>query len=70
MPRQSSREKVTRHRLRQAGELPALPACPDCGRTVISSRTLPLCSLCWRRSPAGKVADAERKRRVRKRDDL
>jgi len=62
-------EKTRRHRLRQSGELPALPACPDCGRTVISTRTLPLCSRCWRRSPAGRAADAERKRRVRKRDD-
>ena len=63
-------EKTRRHRLRQSGELPALPVCPDCGRSVISSRTLPLCSRCWRRSPAGRVTDAERKRRVRKRDDL
>jgi len=70
MPRQSSREKVTRYRLRQAGELPPLPVCPDCGRTVISSRTLPLCSRCWWRSPDGRRADAERKRRKRRRDDV
>ena len=80
MPRQSSREKVARHRLRQAlqefspaaeweGVAP-LPTCPDCGRTVVSTRSLPLCDRCWRRSPAGKVADAERKRRRRLRDDL
>jgi hypothetical protein len=63
-------EKTRRHRLRQAGKLPALPTCPDCGCTVVGTRTLPLCSRCWWRSPAGKAADAERKRRQRKRDDL
>jgi hypothetical protein len=70
MTRQTSREKVRRHRLRQAGDLPALPVCPDCGCTVRNTRTLPLCSRCWRRSPAGKMADAERKRRRRLRFDV
>ena len=68
MPRQLSREKVARHRLRLAGELPALPTCPQCGRTVISDRTAPLCSRCWKLTPEGRAADAERKRRARKRD--
>jgi len=69
MPRQLSREKVARHRLRQAGDLPPLPICPSCGRTVLSATTLPLCSRCWRKSPDGRAADAARKRRARKRDD-
>jgi len=68
MPRQPSREKTARHRLRQAGDLPPLPVCPSCGRVVVGTRTLPLCALCWRKSPAGKAADAARKRRARKRD--
>jgi ribosomal protein L32 len=70
MPRQPSRDKTARHRLRQAGDLPALPACPECGRTVISDRTAPLCSRCWKRSPEGRAADAERKRQARKRDSV
>ena len=70
MPRQPSRDKTARHRLRLAGELPALPTCPQCGRSVISDRTAPLCSRCWKRTPDGRAADAERKRRARKRDAL
>jgi ribosomal protein L32 len=68
MPRQPSREKTQRFRLRQAGDLPALPTCPQCGRTVISDRTAPLCSRCWKLTPEGRAADAERKRQARKRD--
>jgi ribosomal protein L32 len=68
MPRQPSRDKTARHRLRLAGDIPALPTCPQCGRTVISDRTAPLCSRCWKRSPEGRAADAERKRQARKRD--
>jgi len=70
MPRQPSREKVARYRLRQAGDLPPLPVCPECGRSVVSTATLPLCSRCWKRTPEGKKADAERKRRARKRDAM
>jgi ribosomal protein L32 len=68
MPRQPSRDKTARHRLRLAGDIPALPACPQCGRSVISDRTAPLCSRCWKRTPEGRAADAERKRQARKRD--
>jgi hypothetical protein len=68
MPRQPSRDKTARHRLRLAGDLPALPACPQCARTVISDRTAPLCSRCWKRTPEGRAADAERKRQARKHD--
>ena len=68
MPRQPSRDKTARHRQRLAGNLPALPTCPDCGRVVISSRTAPLCSRCWKRTPDGRAADAQRKRQARKRD--
>ena len=68
MPRQPSRDKTARHRLRLAGDLPALPTCPECGRVVISDRTAPLCSRCWKRTPDGRAADAQRKRQARKRD--
>ena len=61
-------DKTARHRLRQSGELPQLPACPECGRKVISERTAPLCSRCWKLTPEGRAADAERKRQARKRD--
>jgi len=59
-------EKTRRHRLRQAGDLPPLPVCPDCGRSVLSVTTLPLCSRCWRRSPDGLAAEAARKRNARR----
>ncbi len=69
MTRQSSREKVARYRqrLRRVGELP-LPRCERCGRAVRGTRTLPWCFACWQRTPAGKAAEAERKRRARNRD--
>ncbi len=60
-------DKTARHRLRLAGDIPALPTCPQCGRTVISTRTAPLCSRCWKRSPAGKQWNRERVARQRKR---
>lgn len=45
---------MRRFRLRRAGLLPALPDCTSCGRQVRSARTAPLCSRCWRLSPAGR----------------
>jgi ribosomal protein L32 len=70
MPRQPSRDKIARHRLRLAGKLPQLPICPDCGRTVISDRTAPLCSRCWKLTPAGREWNRARvARQRRKRDD-
>lgn len=45
---------MRRLRLRRAGLLPALADCTACGRQVRSSRTAPLCSRCWRLSPAGR----------------
>lgn len=36
------------------------PPCPVCGRQVRSERTAPLCSHCWKRSPAGR--DENRRR--------
>lgn len=70
MARQSANEKVSRFRLRQAGKLAPLPMCPECGLQVRSERTAPLCSRCWKRSPAGKAADAERKRLKRQSSQL
>ena len=47
-------DAMRRLRLRRAGLLPALPDCPACGRQMRSARTAPLCSRCWRLSPAGR----------------
>jgi ribosomal protein L32 len=69
MPRQPSRDKTARHRLRLAGDIPALPACPQCNRSVISDRTAPLCSRCWKLTPPGQEWNRERVARQRKRDD-
>ena len=63
----SSRRRTARWRARLAG-LPdpdAPQPCPQCGRLVRSRRTAPLCSRCWKRSPAGKDANRERMRRAR-----
>jgi endogenous inhibitor of DNA gyrase (YacG/DUF329 family) len=57
-----SRTRTARYRLRLAG-LPdpaPLQPCPQCGRLVRSTRTAPLCSQCWKRSPAGREANRER----------
>ena len=51
---------MRRLRLRRAGLLPGLTTCLDCGRQVRSTRTAPLCSRCWRRSPAGKEWNRQR----------
>ncbi len=53
-------ESMRRLRLRQAGLLPALPDCTTCGRQVRSTRTAPLCSRCWRLSPAGREWNRQR----------
>jgi predicted amidophosphoribosyltransferase len=60
MPRQPTNEKVTRLPKAEAGNLPPLPPCPGCGRQIRNGGQL--CSRCWKRSPEGKAADAERKR--------
>ena len=70
----TSSERSRRHRERLAqGEQPLLGECLACGRTVqlrqqgarASDAGGLLCSACWRKSPAGKAADAERKRLAR-----
>jgi hypothetical protein len=65
MTRQTSREKVQRHRKRQAGEIAPLPRCPRCGRRVLSTKTAPLCSVCWKKTPEGRADGARRKRKNR-----
>lgn len=55
----SSTIRTRRYRARLAG-LPdpdAPQPCPQCGRLVRSRRTAPLCSRCWRRTPAGREAN-------------
>jgi hypothetical protein len=59
MARQSSAEKVARFRQRQAGLLAELPLCA-CGFQIRNGGML--CSRCWKRSPEGKAAEAQRKR--------
>lgn len=51
---------MRRLRLRRAGLLPAMPDCSTCGRQVRSARTAPLCSRCWRLSPAGREWNRQR----------
>ena len=65
----SSAARTRRYRLRLAGEPdPAAPQpCPECGRLVRSTRTAPLCSRCWKRSPAGREANRERMAALRRR---
>lgn len=57
--------RVNRHRQRQRGDLPPLPICPDCGRTIIRAAPDGVCSRCWKRTPAGRKAEAARGRRRR-----
>jgi predicted amidophosphoribosyltransferase len=54
-----------RLRLRRAGLLPPLPTCPDCGRQMRSTRNAPLCSRCWKRTPAGREANRLRMHHAR-----
>jgi endogenous inhibitor of DNA gyrase (YacG/DUF329 family) len=58
----TSAARTRRYRLRLAGlPDPAAPQpCPECGRLVRSTRTAPLCSQCWKRSPAGREANRQR----------
>jgi hypothetical protein len=60
-----SADRVRRHRQRQRGELPPLAVCP-CGCQIRSAKTTPLCSRCWRGSPAGKEENRLRMQRARK----
>jgi hypothetical protein len=58
----SSARRTARWRRRLQG-LPdpdAPQPCPDCGRLVRSRRTAPLCSTCWKRSPAGREQNRQR----------
>ena len=67
----SSARRTRRYRARLAGlPDPAAPQpCPQCGRLVRSQRTAPLCSRCWKLSPAGKSETRERMKRLRARVD-
>ena len=63
---------MRRLRLRRVGLLPALPDCPTCGCQVRSAKTAPLCSRCWRLSPAGREWNRQRMaaRRARECEEL
>ena len=53
----AARTRRYRARLRGLPDPTAPQPCPDCGRLVRSRRTAPLCSRCWRRTPAGREAN-------------
>ncbi len=61
-----------RRRLRGLPDPDAPQPCPECGRLVRSRRTAPLCSICWKRSSAGREANRQRMARIRaaRRDGL
>lgn len=74
MPSTTSAERMRRFRERMAaGEQPQLGQCLACGKTVqllqqgtrADTDGCMLCAACWRKSPAGKAADAARKRQAR-----
>lgn len=54
-----SAARMRRLRARRRGQPdPLAPKpCTTCGRLVRSRRTAPLCSICWKRSPAGREAN-------------
>jgi hypothetical protein len=58
--------KTNRHRQRQRGDLPPLPICPECGRTIIRAAPDGVCSRCRKRTPASRKAEAARGRRRRR----
>jgi hypothetical protein len=62
-----SAARMRRLRARRKGQPdPAAPQpCPECGRLVRSMFTAPLCSRCWKRSPAGREANRLRMAKVR-----
>jgi hypothetical protein len=53
LERANAAQRFKRYRMRKAGLLPPLPACPQCGAKCTSDRWLPLCSICARRSSWG-----------------
>ena len=59
------RTRRYRARLRGLPDPDAPQPCPDCGRLVRSLLTQPLCSRCWKRSPAGREANRQRMARIR-----
>lgn len=62
-----SAARMRRLRARRRGQPdPAAPQpCTACGRLVRSHRTTPLCSHCWKRSPAGREANRLRMAKAR-----
>lgn len=65
----TSAARTRRYRLRLAGKPdPAAPQpCRECDRLVRSTRTAPLCSQCWKRSPDGRDVNRQRMARARQR---
>jgi ribosomal protein L32 len=56
----TSQQRTARYRARQRGQEPPLPTCPQCSRLLLSTRTAPLCSRCWRLSPDGRKWNRQR----------
>ena len=63
----TARTRRYRARLRGLPDPDAPQPCTSCGRLVRSSRTAPLCSHCWKRSPAGRLENAVRMAALRAR---
>jgi hypothetical protein len=70
LERAANRARLRRSRARKAGLLPPLPICPVCGGKVLQEATLPLCRICWRRTPEGKAAAVQRFKEWRSRKSL
>lgn len=62
-----SAARMRRLRARRRGQPdPGAPQpCTTCGRLVRSIRTAPLCSICWKRTPAGREQNRQRMARRR-----
>jgi hypothetical protein len=61
----TARTRRYRARLRGLPDPEAPQPCPQCGRLVRSRITRPLCSRCWKRSPAGREVNRQRMARLR-----
>ena len=61
----TARTRRYRARLRGLPDPTAPPPCSTCGRLVRSQRTGDLCSICWKRSPAGREANRLRMAKAR-----
>jgi len=62
----AARTRRYRARLRELPDPDAPQPCTECSRLVRSTRTAPLCSRCWKRSPAGREETKQRVAKARR----